>query len=617
MSTLYERLFASKGKAYKESSIEKYSWLSKKPTINKPDGKIAGISRVWGDISHENQKRVIDLIIEVGTRYKLSYRDIAHLLLLVKVESGFNPDAAAGTTSAAGLAQYTEATVEEATKAIYSKKLLGFTIDLEDENIFDAERGALSALLSFLICKNKAKEHFPDEIENNIYLFHHEGWYFNPKKGSQARIPEVRSIIANKIINQLDEVERLLKAKTQVQFSLSTADGQPYANQPYAAVVPAIPNPSSPSAVQGSGNTKVITGKTDGAGKTQLIEIQSLCEVVFTVLNTSCDKLIKAAPGKGIEKPTIYAVKSGDTLSKIAQQHQTSVDELARLNGIKDTNTISVGQVLKTKPSTNTATVAEKEYWWRRPDLEWLTTTLHRAFDSISLETASAIVEHKRSHVALPNGNAAHDPNVKHNNIQIVGGKTAAEVAAKQKNEKVKHSTNSEKASKPTQPTTTKSDVVIPGLLYPLETPATQSYKQGARRFGASRGSRKHAGIDLYAKEGSIVRAMATGKVIRVYNFYCKTSAIEIDHGSFIARYGEVDPRDENIFVEAGSMVNRGDKIGKVGKLVGIKVPSNMLHLEMYSTTSQSDLTVRKNAPYQRRSDLFDPTPSIDRATFE
>ena len=82
MSTLYERLFASKGKAYKESSIEKYSWLSKKPTINKPDGKIAGISRVWGDIYHEKQKRVIDMIIEVGTKHKLKYKENYHFAIV-------------------------------------------------------------------------------------------------------------------------------------------------------------------------------------------------------------------------------------------------------------------------------------------------------------------------------------------------------------------------------------------------------------------------------------------------------------------------------------------------------------------------------------------------------
>jgi murein DD-endopeptidase MepM/ murein hydrolase activator NlpD len=91
----------------------------------------------------------------------------------------------------------------------------------------------------------------------------------------------------------------------------------------------------------------------------------------------------------------------------------------------------------------------------------------------------------------------------------------------------------------------------------------------------------------------------------------------KLHHGSFIARYGEVDQNEDNLFVEVGDLVERGDKIGKIGKLAGIKVPSNMLHLEMYASTRASFLTVKNNPPYQRRADLFDPTPSIDKAAFE
>ena len=121
----------------------------------------------------------------------------------------------------------------------------------------------------------------------------------------------------------------------------------------------------------------------------------------------------------------------------------------------------------------------------------------------------------------------------------------------------------------------------------------------------------------MYAPTGTIVRAMADGVVIQYYSFYCNTYVIEVDHGTFIARYGEVDKHLENIFVRANQKVKRGDSLGKVGHLVGISVPSDMLHLEMYSTTESplkpiTDLTQKKNPPYQRRSDLFDPTPSID-----
>ena len=44
---------------------------------------------------------------------------------------------------------------------------------------------------------------------------------------------------------------------------------------------------------------------------------------------------------------TIYAVKSGDTLSKIAQKHGTTYQTLAKLNGIADPNKIYIGQKIK------------------------------------------------------------------------------------------------------------------------------------------------------------------------------------------------------------------------------------------------------------------------------
>ena len=41
-----------------------------------------------------------------------------------------------------------------------------------------------------------------------------------------------------------------------------------------------------------------------------------------------------------------YTVKKGDTLSAIAKKYNTTVNSLAKLNNIKNTNLIHVGQVL-------------------------------------------------------------------------------------------------------------------------------------------------------------------------------------------------------------------------------------------------------------------------------
>lgn len=46
-------------------------------------------------------------------------------------------------------------------------------------------------------------------------------------------------------------------------------------------------------------------------------------------------------------KTSTYTVKRGDTLGAIAARHKTTIANLAKLNGIKNVNVLSVGQVLK------------------------------------------------------------------------------------------------------------------------------------------------------------------------------------------------------------------------------------------------------------------------------
>ncbi|MDR3391950.1 MAG: LysM peptidoglycan-binding domain-containing protein [Sulfuriferula sp.] len=616
--TLYEYLRVAKGSAYKAEQIKTYSWLKIKPEVDTTFGRIAGRSRIHGDIEPLMQDRVIDLLIEIATRHKMSYRDIAHILLFAKVESGFNPDAAAGTTSAAGLGQYTVKTVKEAAKPEISKSRLGFELDLSKENVLDAERGAFGVLLSYMMCKEAATRCFsPDAIEENTYLFHHEGWYFNPNSASNPeRVADVHAIIAKKILPHLSPVEKLLQAKTQVQFALKTSDSKPYDNQPFVMVVPnGNTNKNAPIAVQGAIKPKVIIGQTDGSGYTPVIDVPGLAEVVFAPLNREYKKIIANFPVNASSASDTYTVKNGDTLSGIAKKNSTTVDELVEANHIANPNDIAPGMELS---------LHKGEYWWRRPSMEWLAAIIAPYIEAHTPLAAAAVIEHKRSHVALPKGNKAHGSHVEHNHIAIAGSKTKAAADAVKTAKKVPHQTNTEAIVKPVKlPSTPKADKkIIHGLLYPLAIKAIADYHTGARRFGSSRshGTRKHAGVDLYAVKGTPVRAMADGVVLIVHDFYCQTAQIVVNHGTFIARYGEVDPRKANIFVKEGQQIKRGDPLGKVGHLVGIKVPSDMLHLEMYATTenpAKTSLTQKTLAPYQRRGDVFDPAPSIDISEME
>jgi LysM repeat protein len=62
----------------------------------------------------------------------------------------------------------------------------------------------------------------------------------------------------------------------------------------------------------------------------------------------------KPVAAKPTAKPAVkpaatgtYTVKNGDNLTKIAKANNTTVAKLVEINGIKNANLISVGQVLK------------------------------------------------------------------------------------------------------------------------------------------------------------------------------------------------------------------------------------------------------------------------------
>lgn len=58
---------------------------------------------------------------------------------------------------------------------------------------------------------------------------------------------------------------------------------------------------------------------------------------------------IQALVNAKANKKAYYTVKKGDTLSKIALDNGTTVNNLVRLNGIKDPNKIYIGQILRVK----------------------------------------------------------------------------------------------------------------------------------------------------------------------------------------------------------------------------------------------------------------------------
>lgn len=155
---------------------------------------------------------------------------------------------------------------------------------------------------------------------------------------------------------------------------------------------------------------------------------------------------------------------------------------------------------------------------------------------------------------------------------------------------------------------------------FPFSALPGVDWTSGMRAFGASRnnGRRAHAGCDLYFPQGTWIHAVTDGRVVRgPYWFYAETYALEVDHGQRLIRYCEVQPGPP---IRAGDLVQAGQRIARVGRLVGVNVPSDMLHIEVYDKTATGNLTVRDanasakradSVTFGRRRDLVDPTPLL------
>ena len=83
-----------------------------------------------------------------------------------------------------------------------------------------------------------------------------------------------------------------------------------------------------------------------------------------------------------------YTVKSGDTLSAIAKEKNTTVDAIAKKNKISNVNLISVGQVLEIEDAKTTQKTTEQATT-SKTDTTQATTTVS-ASDGLSSEDAAA-----------------------------------------------------------------------------------------------------------------------------------------------------------------------------------------------------------------------------------
>ena len=146
-----------RGHAYRESQVVRWSHYDN--PIDRSAGRAAGSSRVWGDAPPATQAAAIGALVRASHAAHLDNHQTALVLAIARTESGFNPDAAAGTTSASGLGQFVDRT--------------GTAYGLGNANRWSVDDQATALVHHFLDNQRLARSrHQGDEY---IYKYHHDG----------------------------------------------------------------------------------------------------------------------------------------------------------------------------------------------------------------------------------------------------------------------------------------------------------------------------------------------------------------------------------------------------------------------------------------------------------
>ncbi|MSN25148.1 MAG: hypothetical protein GJV46_04685 [Geobacter sp.] len=197
-------------------------------------GRAYGESRRHGDASQDVQKKAIEAIIEAANEHGLTQRETAHALAIAYVESGFNPDAAAGTTTASSLGQFVRETA--------------WGYGLNDTNRFELKPNADALIRHYIKNRNIAirRGNAGKDVEIKIYVYHHDGANDHDVNDQKS---EGLKISKNQVIPYTDKIERMLNGeqvalRTKKPAKKPTKNSLTVANKSATASTPKWSNPS-------------------------------------------------------------------------------------------------------------------------------------------------------------------------------------------------------------------------------------------------------------------------------------------------------------------------------------------------------------------------------------
>lgn len=166
---VFAPFYCSRGRAYR--TVVGHSFYNA-PLVQ---GGVRGRTRIWGDADIATQQASILALLSAAKALAMTKEQQAMALAIASVESGYNPDAAAGTSSASGLGQFIKAT--------------GESYGLNDGNRWDLQAQA-SALASHTR-DNCAAAAAAGRDESWVYARHHDGSFTNSHRGHDLSLEKV------------------------------------------------------------------------------------------------------------------------------------------------------------------------------------------------------------------------------------------------------------------------------------------------------------------------------------------------------------------------------------------------------------------------------------------
>lgn len=262
-----------------------------------------------------------------------------------------------------------------------------------------------------------------------------------------------------------------------------------------------------------------------------------------TVVETYLCQVYEAAEYilTGTSTPKTYTVKGGDTLWDIANANNISPYELADMNPGINVDRLSIGDVIN---------LYEVEPYVTVTTIEVATETERIPYEVEYTETADLYKGQTQVTSAGSYGSKEKQIEyIKENGIIVASTVLSEEILTEPVKQYALVGTT-------TMPIKTGSG----SLAAPLGSVKLSS---SAGKYGASRGSRTHVGVDLKGAKGDPIYASDGGTVI--FSGYSGSYGylIKVDHGNGIeTRYSHCD----SLLVSYGDDVEKGQIIGTVGR---------------------------------------------------